>query len=444
MNIPYVCGIDALYFFVQSGAGYDDIYLDILNQIDQQEKNFKALEYAYQDNEIILTLNDIDVPFSGKGRDGFLWFNHEFFRVGFKDPCKNKTIHDIRVQVNAIGIYTLGLNSLIDYITTVFLRGMVLGKRYFPITRIDVNMFIQHDFRYLCKEMIVSKKQNHSAKIGECSSGYELETYYIGEKPFKLRIYNKLKELKSASKKKQEIMLNYFGVNGLDLNEPIFNVEFEMHREFLKEYGIDTIEDALKRADSLFTLGCDLIKLIDPSTLSEKQLYARNRRRAEILPIWKYISEHYHSESFLQIRTSLNKIDKITYQYSLEDARKPLKKVINRLLMHKHIPTLLFFYEVLESAKDEFNHKMQMRKEHLSYSAPVRNSFEEDLKAYSNEGLQRFLDKLDSELSQMDEENLTHSSFYEELLLKYQQTSQEMKHRGLFRETASFYDEAPF
>ena len=125
-NIAYVCGIDALYFFVQSGAGYDDIYLDILNQIDQQEKNFKALEYAYQDNEIILTLNDIDVPFSGKGRDGFLWFNHEFFRVGFKDPCKNKTIHDIRVQVNAIGIYTLGLNSLIDYITTVFLKGMVI------------------------------------------------------------------------------------------------------------------------------------------------------------------------------------------------------------------------------------------------------------------------------------------------------------------------------
>jgi hypothetical protein len=41
-NIAYACGIDALYFFVQSGAGYDNVYLDILNQIDQQDKAFRA------------------------------------------------------------------------------------------------------------------------------------------------------------------------------------------------------------------------------------------------------------------------------------------------------------------------------------------------------------------------------------------------------------------
>lgn len=446
-TIAYVCGIDAVYFFVQSGAGYDEVYLDILNQIDDQKKAFEALNYQYQDNEIIVTINEIEVKNSGKGRDGYSWFVHEFFRVGFKDPEKNRNLHDIQIQLNSKGIYTVGIQSLINYITTFFLNGMILERRYFPITRIDLNMFIQHDFKYLCKEMIVSKKKNHASKIGECSSGYELETYYVGRKPFMLRIYNKLKELKTASQEKREMMLNYFGVNGLDVSEPIFNVEFEMHREFLKEYGIDTVEDALRRAESLFTLGCDLIKLIDPSSLSEKQLYSNNRRRANVLPIWEFISTHYKIDAFMQISTPLNKIEKFTYNYSLDDARKPLKKLINRLLMHKHIPTLLFFYELLEQTKEEFNYKMQMRKMHMEYTAPVRNSFMEDLKAISNEGLERFREKLDDELSQMDEEAMRGSTHYDDLFQKYQEVHHEMTLRGLKHNPTPLYDvddEAPF
>jgi hypothetical protein len=406
------------------------------------------VSYHYQDNEIIVNINSIEVKYSGKGRDGYSWFAHEFFRVGFKDPEKNKNLHDIQIQLNSKGIYTIGIQSLMNYLTTFFLQGIILERRYFPITRIDLNMFIQHDFRYLRKEMILSKKKNHASKIGECSSGYELETYYVGRKPFMLRIYNKLKELKTASKDKQEMMHNYFGINGLDLNEPIFNVEFELHREFLKEYGIDTVEDAISRAESLFTLCCDLIKLIDPDSISEKQLYSNNRRRANVLPIWEFISTHYKLDAFMQITTPLNKIEKISYAYQLDDARKPLKKIINRLLMHKHVPTILFFYEVLESAKQEFNLKTQMQKMHQDFTVPVRENFEEDLKVYSDEGLKHLLNKLDNELSSMDSENMAHSSFYEEIYTKYQQTHRELNTRGLLsHQPTSLYDfdnEAPF
>jgi hypothetical protein len=237
-NIPYVCGIDALYYFAQSGGGYDRFYLDLIEQIEDKKREFELLSIAYQESDIIVSLNNVDVKFSGIGRDGFYWFNHDFFRIGFKDSEKAQNIHNIRVQLNAIGIYTLGINSLIEYINTEVLKGTLLDERYFAITRIDVNMFIQHDFSYLRKEMILSKKKNHSANIGERSSGYELETYYIGKKPFLLRIYNKLQELKGTSDIKREIMLNHFGVHGLDIEKPIFNVEFELHREFLTRYGI--------------------------------------------------------------------------------------------------------------------------------------------------------------------------------------------------------------
>lgn len=238
-NTPIISAVDALYYFGQSGAHYDNFYLDIMNQIEDKKAEFTALNYAYNDNDIIVTINTIDVKLSGMGRDGFIWFNHDFFRVGFKDCEKSPNIHNIRVQLNSIGIYTLGIKSLVEYINTKLLDGALLSTNYFPVTRIDVNMFVQHNFNFLTKEMILSKKKTHSANISERTTGYELETYYVGKKPFLLRIYNKLKELESASDIKKELMHNYFLINNLDTRKPIFNVEFEFHREFLKQYDIE-------------------------------------------------------------------------------------------------------------------------------------------------------------------------------------------------------------
>jgi len=138
-NTPQISGIDALYYFAQSGGGYDEFYMNIVDQIEDKKAEFKAFDYAYNDNDIIIKINNIDIKYSGAGRDGFLWFNHEFFRVEFKDAEKS----NIRVQLNSIAIYTLDIKSLVEYINEEFLQGALLNERYFPVTRIDVNMFIQ-------------------------------------------------------------------------------------------------------------------------------------------------------------------------------------------------------------------------------------------------------------------------------------------------------------
>lgn len=423
-EIPHASGIDALYYFAQSGGGYNRFYENIIEQIENKKAEFDSLNYAYADNDIIVIINGIDVKYSGMGRDGFLWFNHDFFRVGFKDSEKAQNIHNIRVQLNSVGIYTLGIKSLVEYINTKFLNGTLLNERYFPITRIDVNIFIQHNFNYLRKEMILSKKKNHSANIGERSSGYELETYYVGKKPFMLRIYNKLRELESASDIKKEIMYNYFGVNGFDVQKPIFNIEFELHREFLKEYGIDTIEDALSRSQSLFELGCKLIKVIDTSSLTEAQINSSNRKRADILPIWEFISTNYDNKEFMQITTPLEKIEKISYRYSLEDARKPIKKQMTRLLLHGNAPTLFYFYELWQSAKEDYEFKQNSGQVHENNTPPnTLDRFEDELKTYSDEGLRNFLERLERDInsdsiSEHEEHELSnrYTSVYRELV----------------------------
>ncbi|PHM16608.1 MAG: hypothetical protein CJD30_10645 [Sulfuricurvum sp. PD_MW2] len=422
-KMPYASGIDALYYFAQSGAFYDRLYEDIINQIEDKKAYFKSLNYQYADNDITVTINEIDVVYSGMGRDGFHWFNHDFFRSGFKDPEKATNIHNIRIQLNAIGIYTLGLKSLIEYVNTKFLGEYTM--KVFPITRIDLNMFIQHDFSYLRKEMILSKKQNHSANIGERSNAYELETYYVGKKPFLLRIYNKHKELQSVSAIKREIMHNHFGINGMDLEQPIFNVEFEMHREYLKTFGIDTIDDALKRSETLFKHACDQIRLIDTQSISEKQLNSPNRKRADTLPIWDYIKENYSITEFMQINTPLEKIERISFRYSLQDAEKSIKKVITRLLVHKNDPTLLFFLDVLQKAKAEFELRQNIKNLHEDHT--VEPTFEDELKTYSDEGLWNLDNRLSMEMDGLDMD----SPLYDDLSYRYIALTNEMQRRKL-------------
>jgi len=423
---PQISGIDALYYFAQSGGGYDNFYMNIIEQIEDKKAEFKALNYAYADSDIVIKINNIDIKYSGAGRDGFLWFKHEFFRIGFKDSEKSQNIHNIRVQLNAVGIYTLGIKSLLKYINEEFLKGALLNERYFPVTRIDVNMFIQHNFNYLHKEMILSKKKTHSANISERTSGYELETYYVGKKPFLLRIYNKLKELESASEVKKELMHNYFLINGLDTRKPIFNVEFELHREFLKQYGIDTIEDALSSAKRLFQMGCEHIKLIDTSSLTEKQIQSSNRKRASILPIWQYIKESYDNKEFMQIETPLEKIEKISYRYSLEDARKPIKRQIMRLLVHGNAPTLLYFYELLLDAKEAFQLRKDIEAVHKNFIED-KSKINEDFKSYSDEGLLAFEKRLSQDMQGV----AIDTAQYDELLHTYNALHDELSRRGL-------------
>ena len=425
-NTPQIGGIDALYYFAQSGTKYDEFYEDIIEQIELKKQEFNSINYAYNDNDIIITLNNIDIKYSGMGRDGFFWFNHEFFRVGFKDSEKSMNIQNIRVQLNAIGIYTLGIKSLVEYINTKLLKGSLLNTNYFPVTRIDVNMFVQHNFNYLTKEMILSKKKSHSANIGERSNGYELETYYVGKKPFLLRIYNKLKELEGASDIKRELMHNYFLINNLDTRKPIFNVEFEYHREILKQYDIDTIEDALSRSKSLFEMGCDAVKLLDVSELTPEQLNSPNKRRAPLLPVWEYISTHYDNSEFMQIETPLKKIEKISYRYSLEDARKPLKRVITRLLLHHNTPTLFYFYELLQKSREEFAQRQKFKEMQEEYKNDIP-TFKEDLKGYSDEGLLNFETTLYSDLETLPPEN----ELFKELNLAYVAVNEELILRGL-------------
>lgn len=327
-----IFGIDSLYYFCESNENYDDYYIEMLDQVEEVKGNFEKKDLEFENNDIHINLNDIPLNFLGKA-EGYHWFKdiNDYFKIGFKDKYKNRGLNDIRVQLLGIGIYTIGIKSLIDFINNILLKDVATG--YYPITRADLNCFIQYDFGFVTKEMFVSRKKQYST-ISEIGSSTQLQTLYVGKEPFKLRLYNKKEELKKS--KKKDLMYEYFANNDFDLEEDIFNVEFELHRSYLKTFNILTIEDLLSQAVKLFKASMEDIRLIDINTLSDNAIKHNNKHRGDTLLIWEEIKQEYELKDFLQIQLPLTKVKRAVsvyddYKFKLEYIALIRRALINRL-----------------------------------------------------------------------------------------------------------------
>ena len=330
-------GIDSLYFHYESSLDYDDLFLDIVDQVEDKKAQFSRREIKYHPNDIVIKLRDVSFSYLGFS-EGYYWFRdvNEFFKIGFKDKLKMRHLHDIRVQLQGQGIYSIGIHSLITYIDSI-LEGYITDEK--PIIRCDLNAFVQFDFSFVDRSMFVTRKRNY-ATISEIGDANTIQTLYIGKPPFRLRLYNKSLEMQKS--KKEDLMREYLGNQGFDLDAPIFNLEFEMHRAHLKSYGLKTIEDVLSNAKNLFQSAMNDIRLIDQSSISATDIQHNNKHRATTLPIWDSIKERYDIEEFLQIQAPLERIKRKAYVFDqthfMEEYMILLRKgLINAIPLTKEV-----------------------------------------------------------------------------------------------------------
>ena len=303
-------GIDSLYFHCESSLEYDELFMDIVDQIETQKDNFARSERRYQPNDLLIKIADTTFNYLGFA-EGYFWFRdpHEFFKIGFKNKLKMRRMHDIRVQLQGRGIYTLGITSMLAYIDSI-LEGYVTGLK--PIIRADINAFVQYDFSFVDRSMFVTRKKNY-ATISEIGDANSIQTLYVGKPPFMHRLYNKTLEMKKS--KKEALMHEYLANQGFDVEAPIFNVEFQMHRPHLKAFGVQTVDDLLLNVNNLFKCAMDEIRLIDTASISENGIEHNNKHRAETLAIWEQIKAQFDAKEFLQIQTDLKRIKRIEYIY---------------------------------------------------------------------------------------------------------------------------------
>jgi len=343
-NYPNVIsGIDTLFYFFESNKLYNDFYSDLLKQLDTSKKIFEEKSITYENRDVKVSINNNIFEFNGRA-NGFHWFTHldSFVKVGFKDSNSNQALHNIQVQLIGVGIYTLGLKSLLRYVDNIFAH-IVTG--YKPITRVDLNIFIQSDLSWFNKEMFVSRKRKYTSHLKEICSKYKLQTLYIGQAPFKLRLYDKRAELKNSFKK--ELMYDYFLRYGISREEDIFNIEFEMHRKHLRSFSIDSVDDLLSHAEKLFKESMDAIRLVDLSTISKKSINSMNRYKADTHPLWKYIQDSYKLKDFLAVDMPLTKLKRKSYHYTVEEAISEHLVLAKRVSSKDVVVDEQFYSEVL-------------------------------------------------------------------------------------------------
>jgi hypothetical protein len=355
-------GIDSLYFFFETNENYDDLFLEILDQLEEIKGKFEKRDIEFENKDLTISINDIQLSYLGK-QEGFYWFkdSNEFFRIGFKDRYKNRGLNDIRVQLQGNGIYTFGINSIIELLKDS-LKEFI--SDYIPITRADLNCFIQYDFSFVKKDMFSTRKRKYST-INEIGDANTTQTLYVGKEPFKLRLYNKSLELKKS--KKFEIMNEYFLNNGFDLEENIFNIEFQMNRGHLKQYNINTIDDLFANAKNLFQIAMDDIRLLDVDSVSRERL-ANNKYQADTHKLWEEIKNEYDLKEFLQtviplerLKRKISVYDENKFEYEYISLIR--KAYINNLTLDDEHLTSLYF-KAKESLKKTTTQK-ELKKDYI-------------------------------------------------------------------------------
>ncbi len=355
-NIKMIHGIDTLYYYYESNDNYDDLFLDIVDQVEDKKGVFEKKDIEYENKDINILIDSIPFNFLGKA-EGFYWFQdiNDFFKIGFKDYKKQRNMNDIRVQLLGVGIYTIGIKSLIEFIDDL-LKDHITG--YKPITRADLNTFVQYDFSFVTKEMFVTRKQKY-ATVSEIGNSTTTQTLYVGREPMKLRLYNKKEELKKSSKK--DLMYEYFLNHGFDLEDHIFNIEFEIKRDYLKKFNILTVDSFLENAIKLFNIAMNEIRLVDISNITDNDIKNNTKNRAETLPIWQHIKDSYTLTEFLQSSIPLERIKrKISIyddtKFELEIIAVLRRAFINNLNIEPHFLDG-YYYKAKDSLKKTTTNK---------------------------------------------------------------------------------------
>lgn len=399
-NLPNVIsGIDTLYYFYESNDLYDDFFMDILNQLDEAKGRFDKREISYSNKDLKVSISNQVFEFNGKAQ-GFYWFTHldNYVTVGFKDNYTNRGLNDIQIQLTAVGIYSIFLKPLIQYVDDIF-KDVTTG--YKPITRVDLNIFIQSDLSWLEKDMFVSRKRKYTTHLKEVSSKYRLQTLYIGKEPFLLRLYDKKEELKNSSKR--EMMYEYFLNNGFSAEDDIFNLEFEMHRKHLKMYNILTVDDLLGHAEKLFRESMDAIRLVDLSTISKNSVNTTNRYKAETHPLWQHLSDSYKLKEFLALDAPLERIKRKNYSYTIEDAMKEHLELARKYYIHGGIVDEQFYDEIQEAFEKSIEPKYDDFKKPVKLQTVYENIYEEvNIKELSDLELEKYIKTLESSMSEPD------------------------------------------
>lgn len=285
-----VCGLDALYYqLVINWDDYNFFYKNVL--LNRVLENDDLLELKSFDYEKQYTFFDLKYINEGSSPDTVC-------TIGFKNLNRKDNQECIKIQMSSFFMNNFGYEDSVNHVHD-YLRGLGLEVHGTKITRLDLNTYFQgHDFSYLNYNLFSTRTTKSNIRG---NSGV-LETFELGARSSEtvfLRIYNKRIELSvmgqkdySLSLKKQALIQEKFikkygAYHPIDQYE-LWNIEFEIKRQMLRRYNINTLEDLWSNVDSLHKDICtNTYRLLD----SPKTQTHTSRKDNSL--IWDILVDNY-------------------------------------------------------------------------------------------------------------------------------------------------------
>ena len=160
---------------------------------------------------------------------------HDVMNDHYPIYCKLKSVY--LWQYGYQQAYTLAL----DYLTNIF--GLLLDTK---ISRLDLAIHCNQHIEIDMQQGVVCRAKHNNV----WSDSAAITGYQIGKSPIMLRIYNKGKEITASSGKTWFYQI--WQSAGFDLSEEVWNVEFQLRREFFKERGLSSVDDAFTALPILY------------------------------------------------------------------------------------------------------------------------------------------------------------------------------------------------
>lgn len=329
-------GIDSYYFFIDTSCLNEQLY------------HFKYEKYIKY-NE--LDCNSEFLGYSGKN-SGFVgsWFRIDYqkddfvlpvFKIGFKDPTKQKNVNNIYIQLLGAGIYFFGFSGVLEYIRCWLIDFLAVDVtlKDFINSRVDVNCFIGgFDFSSITGEMFHSTFMRCDIVKTFSGANERLETLYLGSRSAKysFKIYDKKKELLGHFDKfdmPKTIKLSFLFENGFSVDGEIWNAEFSLKREFLKEFKTYTASDLLKNYHTIYTYCFSKLRFLGYDLQKIKRYKDTNSlNKFKTFPLWQEVQNNQNFS--VEIHKSDVEREVIKYNSNVENnAYKAISKIANRLIL---------------------------------------------------------------------------------------------------------------
>ncbi|HOR87204.1 MAG TPA: hypothetical protein PLL98_12070 [Bacillota bacterium] len=247
--MPYIPMIDTLIAFIDIKE-YEETAQDILNLL--QDKKNKAKTMLTDNSSEIVTVQIDDMTFEvlSNGKRGYAYILHnELYELDFAQyRSKNKDFYPICIKVKSECLWYMNPFKAWEYICKWITAnvGEILENK---ISRIDLCCHTDEFFltsedsekfkgQYYIENSYKYRRKVSAMYFGSSATG---KVY--------CRIYDKVLEV--TQKKNKTWFFDVWEQNGLN-KDNVWNVEFQINREYLKDNCINTVEEAFERLRSIW------------------------------------------------------------------------------------------------------------------------------------------------------------------------------------------------